>query len=164
MFSRRRAAATAATEERQALAISPSPWAGRRRTSNSIRAERRSFARSSSPLSWGAASRAAWAARSRLQIRQKVPSRLLVQLSGSCTFSPPIRPTETPQLSQVQRLASLLLVAVALTRPPPPKRICRGRQANSKLSYSFFLQRGDPRPRSASARKGEDTPRAARSP
>ena len=38
------AAATAETEERQALAIAPSPWSGRRLTSNSISAARRSFA------------------------------------------------------------------------------------------------------------------------
>src|ERR1700710_3111361 len=114
-----RAAATAETEERQALAIAPSPWSGRRLTSNSISAARRSLARTSIGLSSGAELSAACAARSRRQLRQKRPSSQRSQVSGSSTRLPSIWLIETPHWSQLHFFEVGFAVAV-LMRPPLP--------------------------------------------
>ena len=110
-FRRRRAAATAETEERQVFAIAPSVWLGRRLTSNSIRAARRSCARVCRESS-EAVSSAAWAARSRRQSRQNVPSWERVQASGSATRLPSMRLTLTPQASQIHFDAFPLLFRI----------------------------------------------------
>ena len=93
-------------EVRQALAIVLSAWSGcgAPRTRSGRRGA--ALARSSRRQSSGAASSAASAARSRLQVRQKLPSAALVQVVGQRR---PARRrcwlTETPQRSQVHLLA-----------------------------------------------------------
>jgi hypothetical protein len=97
--------ATVDTEVRQAFAIAPSLCSGVRLTSNSIRAVRRSSARTATGLSLAADSIPASAARSRLQSRQYRPSAELAQVLGNGIGSPSMRLTETPHWVHVHFLA-----------------------------------------------------------